>query len=114
MDEAWRIGLVARRMAETFLQFCGSPVVLVIEIANHSVVKPCAGRNYRVNPLNTTMPCEIGCTGKRGPLMAAAPGQRRSFPLAQPRRAERGQQVTHIPIIIVPSRLLKSIHILHR
>ena len=108
MDKAGGIGKVARRMAEAFLKFCCSPVVLVIQVTDHVVVKSRAGRNYIVNPFSPTVSLEVSGTREPGPFLATAPGQWCTLPFAQPGRGKRGQQITHIPVVIIAPRLLKG------
>ena len=57
------------------------------------------------------MPLQVRGTRERGQLLAAAPGKRCTLPLAQSRGTERGEQVAHVPVVIIATGLLKGVHI---
>src|SRR2546423_15142161 len=57
------------------------------------------------------MPLQVRGTRERGQLLAAAPGKRCTLPLTQSRGTERGEQVAHVPVVIIATGLLKGVHI---
>src|SRR2546421_52136 len=56
----------------------------------------------------------MGGTGEFRPFLAAALAQRSTSPFAQAGRRKRGQQIAHIPIVIVTPGLLESVDICKR
>src|SRR5947209_19094519 len=111
VNKTRRVSQEAGRMPKTLLHFLRSPVVFMVDFTDQLIVEARAGGNHSIDPFGSAMPLQVRGTRERGPLLAAALGKGGAFPLAQSRCTERGEQVAHVPVVIIAASLLKGVHI---